>query len=160
MAFQRNCWNSDSIKIGPSCWSSIGIPPSSGARGKSQSSGNTRFLPYSKRKATRRSAESVAASRSCHTWVRFSLKWVRGDAALTVRRSDFYRRSSAGFDRIAFFIMTRLICTGTLTRSRSLMSPCCKAVKGVSRKHTGNLFFYCLLTEAVWTLSRAGTVRS
>ena len=45
-------------------------------------------------------------------------------------------------------IMTRLICTGTLTRSRSLMSPCCKAVKGVSRKHTGNLFFYCLLMEA------------
>ena len=60
----------------------------------------------------------------------------------------------------ANFIMTRLICTGTLTRSRSLMSPCCKAVKGVSRKHTGNLFFYCLLTEAVRTLSRAGTVRS
>ena len=53
-------------------------------------------------------------------------------------------------------IMTRLICTGTLTRSRSLMSPCCKAVKGVSRKHTGNLLFYCLLTEAVRTLSRAG----
>ena len=52
--------------------------------------------------------------------------------------------------------MTRLICTGTLTRSRSLMSPCCKAVKGVSRKHTVNLFFYCLLTEAVRTLSRAG----
>ena len=52
------------------------------------------------------------------------------------------------------FIMTRLICTGTLTRSRSLMSPCCKAVKGVSRKHTGNLFFYCLLTEAVRTLNK------
>ena len=51
-------------------------------------------------------------------------------------------------------IMTRLICTGTLTRSRSLMSPCCKAVKGVSRKHTGNLFFYCLLTEAVRTLNK------
>ena len=27
------------------------------------------------------------------------------------------------------FIMTRLICTGKLTRSRSLMSPCCKAVR-------------------------------
>ena len=35
-----------------------------------------------------------------------------------------------------------------------------KAMKGVSRKQTGNLFFYCLLTEAVRTLSRAGTVRS
>ena len=54
------------------------------------------------------------------------------------------------------FIMTRLICTGKLTRSRSLMSPCCKAVKGVSRKHTVNLFFYCLLTEAEQTLSKAG----
>ena len=54
------------------------------------------------------------------------------------------------------FIMTRLICTGTLTRSRSLISPCCKAVKGVSRKHTVNLFFYCLLTEAVRTLKQAG----
>ena len=63
-------------------------------------------------------------------------------------------------NRYGVIIMTRLICTGTLTRSRSLMSPCCKAVKGVSRRHTGNLFFYCLLTEAVRTLSRAGTVRS
>ena len=54
----------------------------------------------------------------------------------------------------ASFIMTRLICTGTLTRSRSFMSPCCKAVKGVSRKHTVNLFFYCLLTEAVRTLNK------
>ena len=54
----------------------------------------------------------------------------------------------------ANIIMTRLICTGTLTRSRSLTSPCCKAVKGVSRKHTGNLFFYCLLTEAERTLNK------
>ena len=30
---------------GPSCWSSIGLPPSSGARGKSHSSGKTRSLP-------------------------------------------------------------------------------------------------------------------
>ena len=33
--------------------------------------------------------------------VRFSLKWLPGDSALTVRRRDCYRRSSAGFDLIA-----------------------------------------------------------
>ena len=42
------------------------------------------------------------------------------------------------------FIMTRLIYTGKLTRSRSLMSPCCKAVKDDSRKHTVNLFLLLL----------------
>ena len=52
--------------------------------------------------------------------------------------------------------MTRLICTGKLTRSRSVMSPCCRAVKGVFRKHTVNLFCYYLLTEAERTLSKAG----
>ena len=83
------------------CWSSIGLPPSSGARGKSHSSGKTRSLPYSTRRATRRSAETTAASHSCHTRVRFSLKWLSGDSALTVRRRGCYRRSSAGFDRIA-----------------------------------------------------------
>ena len=62
--------------------------------------------------------------------------------------------------RYLLIIMTRLICTGTLTRSRSLTSPCCKAVKGVSRKHTGNLFFYCLLTEAERTLNQAGIPKS
>ena len=46
-------------------------------------------------------AETTAAFRSCHTRVRFSLKWLPGDSALTVRRRDCYRRSSAGFDRIA-----------------------------------------------------------
>ena len=53
------------------------------------------------KKTTRRSAETTAAFRSCHTRVRFSLKWLPGDSALTVRRRDCYRRSSAGFDRIA-----------------------------------------------------------
>ena len=43
----------------------------------------------------------TAAFRSCHTRVRFSLKWLPGDSALTVRRRDCYRRSSADFDRIA-----------------------------------------------------------
>ena len=38
-------------------------------------------------------------SRSCHTFL--SLKWLPGDSALTVRRRDCCRRSSAGFDRIA-----------------------------------------------------------
>ena len=32
---------------------------------------------------------------------RFSLKWLPGDSAPTVRRRDCYRRSSTGFDRIA-----------------------------------------------------------
>ena len=58
-------------------------------------------VQYSTRRATRRSAETTAAFRSCHTRVRFSLKWLPGDSALTVRRRDCYRRSSAGFDRIA-----------------------------------------------------------
>ena len=53
------------------------------------------------RRTTRRSAETTAASRSCHTQVRFSLKWLPGSSALTVRRRNYYRRSSAGFDRIA-----------------------------------------------------------
>ena len=75
---------------------------------------------------------------------------VRESGTITLK----VRRRASAVD--ANFIMTRLICTGTLTRSRSLMSPCCKAVKGVSRKHTVNLFFYCLLTEAERTLSRAG----
>ena len=71
-----------------------------GARGTSHSSGKTRSLPYSTRRATRWSAETTAASRSCHTRVRFSLKWLPEDSALTVRRRDCYRRKSAGFDRI------------------------------------------------------------
>ena len=66
-----------------------------------QSSGKMQSLQYSTRRATRRSAETTAASRSCHTRVRFSLKWLSGDSALTVRRRDCYWRSSAGFDRIA-----------------------------------------------------------
>ena len=70
-------------------------------QGKYHSSGKMRSLPYSTRRATRRSAETTAASRLCHTRVRFSLKWLPGDSALTVRRRDCYRRSSAGFDRIA-----------------------------------------------------------
>ena len=45
--------------------------------------------------------KTTAAFRSCHTRVRFSLKWLPGDSALTVRRRDCYRRRSAGFDRIA-----------------------------------------------------------
>ena len=45
----------------------------------------TRSLPYSTRKATRRSAETTAASRLCHTRVRFSLEWVPGDSTLSVR---------------------------------------------------------------------------
>ena len=53
------------------------------------------------------------------------------------------------------FIMTRLICTGTLTRSRSLMSPCCKAVKDDSRKHTVN-FFLLLLPGGCRTNSEQG----
>ena len=93
--------NSDSNKIEPSCWSSTDSPLSSGARGKSHSSGKTRSLQYSTKRVTRRSAETTAASRSCHTRVRFSLKGLPGDSALTVRRRDCYLRSSAGSDRIA-----------------------------------------------------------
>ena len=70
-------------------------------RGKSHSSGKTWSLPHSTRKATRRSAETTAASRSCHTRVRVSLKWLPGDSALTVTRRGCYRRSSEGFNRIA-----------------------------------------------------------
>ena len=43
---------------------------SSGARGKPHSSGKTRSLLYSTRKATRWRAETTAASRSCHARVR------------------------------------------------------------------------------------------
>ena len=89
------------LKLGLSCGSSIGLPSSSSARGKSHCSGKMRSLQYSTRRATRRSEETTVASRSCHTRVRFSLKWLPGDSALTVRRRDCYRRSSAGFDRIA-----------------------------------------------------------
>ena len=45
--------------------------------------------------------ETTAAPRSCHARVRFSLKWLPGDSAFTVRRRDSYRRSRAGFDRMA-----------------------------------------------------------
>ena len=76
----------------PFCWSSTDSPPSSGAKGTSHSSGKMRSLPYS---------QTTAASRSCLTRVRCPLKWLPGDSALTVRRRDCYRRSSAGFDRIA-----------------------------------------------------------
>ena len=70
-------------------------------------------IPYSTRRATRRSAETTATFRSCHTQVRFFLKWLPGDSALTVRRRDSYRRSSAGFDRIPrprtwMFVVRRL----------------------------------------------------
>ena len=44
----------------------------------------------------------------------------------------------------ANLIRTRLICTGKLTRSRLLMSPCCKAVKDDSGKRTVNLFLLLL----------------
>ena len=77
--------NSDFNKIEPSYWSSTGLPPSSGARRKSHSSGKTRPLLYSTRRATRRIAGVTAASRSCHTWVRFFLKWLPGDLAITVK---------------------------------------------------------------------------
>ena len=61
------------------------LPSSSGARGKSHSSGKMRSLQYSTRRATRRSAEITAAFHSCYTRVRFFLKWLSGDSALTVR---------------------------------------------------------------------------
>ena len=44
---------------------------------------------------------STVTSRSCHTRVRCSLKGLPGDLAITVKPIDCYRRSSAGFDRIA-----------------------------------------------------------
>ena len=53
------------------------------------------------KRVTRRSAETTAVSRSCLTRVRFSLKWLPGDSALTMRRRGCYLRSSAGSDRIA-----------------------------------------------------------
>ena len=86
-------------KTGPSCWSSTDLPPSSGARKKYHSNGKTRSLPYSTIRETSRKAETIAASRLCHTRVRCSLKWLPGDLAITVRPTDCYR-SSAGFDRI------------------------------------------------------------
>ena len=52
------------------------------------------------RRATRRIAGATTASRSCHTRVRFCLKWLPGDSALTVRQRDCYWRSSASFDRV------------------------------------------------------------
>ena len=55
---------------GAMCWISTDLPPSSGARGKSHSSGKMRPLLYSTGRATRRSAETTPASRSCHTRVR------------------------------------------------------------------------------------------
>ena len=90
-----------SLDTEPSCWSSIGLTPSSGARGKSHRSEKTRSLPFFTKSATRRSAKSTAACRSCHTQIRFSLMCLSGDSALTERRTDCYRRSSAVFDRIA-----------------------------------------------------------
>ena len=56
----------------------------------------------------------------------------------------------------ANLIRTRLVCTEKLTRSRSLMSPCCKAVKDDSRKHMMNLFLLLFLEDAERTLNKAG----
>ena len=80
--------NSDSDKTGPFYWSSNNLPPSSDARGNSHSNRKTRSSPYSTRRATRLSAKTTVASRSCRTQVRCSLEWL-------------LRRSSADFDRIA-----------------------------------------------------------
>ena len=85
-------------KTGPSWWSSADSPPSSGVRGKFHSSGKTWSLPYSTRRVTRRSVETTAAYRSCHTRVRFFLQVV---ARRLSAYCEAYRRSSAGFDRIA-----------------------------------------------------------
>ena len=72
------------------------------ARGESLTAvEKTQSLTHFIRRATRRSAETTAASRSCHTRVRCSLKWLGGDSALTVRRRDCYRMNSVDFDRIA-----------------------------------------------------------
>ena len=79
---------------------STALPPSSSVREKYHSRGKTRSLPYSTRRVARRSAETTAASRLCCTRVRCSLKWLPEDSALTVRRRDCFRRSSAGFGRI------------------------------------------------------------
>ena len=59
--------------------SSTDLPPSSGAREKSHSDGKTRSLPYSTRRTTTQSAETTAASRSCHTRASCSFKWLPGD---------------------------------------------------------------------------------
>ena len=64
------------------------------ACGESPAAMERRSLQYSTKMATKRSAETTAAFRSCHTRV-------SGGSALAVRRRDCYRRSSAGFDRIA-----------------------------------------------------------
>ena len=45
---------------------SIGLPPSSGVRGKPRSSGKTRSLPYFTNRAARGNAETTVASCSCH----------------------------------------------------------------------------------------------
>ena len=71
------------------------------ARGESPTAVERRGRYSTPQKVTRRIAETTAASRSCHTRVRLFLKWLPGDSALTVRRRDCYRRSSAGSDRIA-----------------------------------------------------------
>ena len=55
------------------------------ARGKSPTAVERQ---YSTKRATRRSAETTAASRSCYTRVGFYLKWLPGGSALTVRRRD------------------------------------------------------------------------
>ena len=96
-----NCSNSDFNRIGPCCWSSTDSPSSSGVTDRSNSSEKTWSLPYSTRRATRRSAETTAASRSRPTRVRCHLKWLPGDLAITVRTRDCNQRSPAGFDRIA-----------------------------------------------------------
>ena len=60
------------------------------------------YRPHLARGESPTGAETTATSRSCHMRVRFSsLKWLPGDSALTVRRRDCYRSSSAGFVRIA-----------------------------------------------------------
>ena len=58
-AFPQKHWNSDFNKPGPSCWNSTNSPSSSGAKGRSNSSGKTRSLPYSTRRVTRRSVETT-----------------------------------------------------------------------------------------------------
>ena len=53
------------------------------------------------KKGDKTECKTTAASRSCHTRIRSSLKWLPGGSALTVRRKDCYRRRSTVFDRIA-----------------------------------------------------------
>ena len=50
-------------------------------RGKSHSSRKTLSLSYFTRRAVRSSAETTATSRSCHTRVRCSIKWLPGNTA-------------------------------------------------------------------------------